>query len=86
MKKYHGAPEKMLVEDLCALDKLSEEKISDLLNQRLVKGDSYTFVGDVLVSLNSNELPDKFPRSVSSNKSIIYVAVVAESIISTDAQ
>lgn len=65
IKKYNGAPEKMIVEDLCALEKLSEEKISDLLKQRLEKGDSYSFIGDVLVSVNSNELPDEFPRSVS---------------------
>lgn len=65
IKRYNGNLEKMFVEDLCALDKLSEEKISDLLKTRLEKGESYSFIGDVLVSLNSNELPDTFPRSVS---------------------
>lgn len=73
IKKYNGNLEKMLVEDLCALEKLSEEKISDLLKQRLEKGDSYTFVGDVLLSLNSNELPEEFPMSVSKKKLIFYI-------------
>lgn len=67
IKKYDETPEKMLVEDLCALDKLSEEKISDILKQRLERGDSYSFIGDVLISLNSNEMPSEYPRSVSSN-------------------
>lgn len=65
IKKYDHVPEKMIVEDICALDKISEEKISDLLKQRLEKGNSYTFAGDVLISLNSNDFPNEFPRSVS---------------------
>lgn len=73
IKRYEGAPEKMLVEDLCALDKLSEEKISELLKERLERGESYTFVGDVLVSLNSNEFPNEFPRSVSRKRSKLFI-------------
>lgn len=65
LKKFDAQPEKMYVEDLCAIDKLSEEKIIELLKHRLTNGDSYTFIGDVLLSINSNELPDSFPRSVS---------------------
>lgn len=65
IKKYDAEPEKMLVEDLCTLDKITEERISDLLKHRLQKGDSYTFAGDVLVSLNSNDLPKQFSRAVS---------------------
>lgn len=55
----------MIFEDLCAMDQTSEEKISDLLKKRLGRGDSYTFAGDVLISINSNELPEKFSRAVS---------------------
>lgn len=65
IKKYDTEPQKMLLEDLCALDKITEERIADLLKERLSNGDSYTFVGDVLISLNSNELPNEYPRSVS---------------------
>lgn len=65
IKKYEEQPEKMIFEDLCALDQTTEEKISDLLKKRLEHGDSYTFAGDVLISINSNELPEKFSRAVS---------------------
>lgn len=71
IKKYNQPPEKMLVEDLCAMEKLSEEKISDFLKERLEKGNSYSFVGDVLLSLNSNELPNEYPRSVSDLNDLI---------------
>lgn len=64
IKKFNVAPEKMLVEDLCALDKLTDERIADILKRRLDNGDSYTFAGDVLISINSNEMPKEFPRSV----------------------
>lgn len=70
IKKFDKAPEKMYVEDLCALDKLSEDKIADLLKHRLDHGDSYTYIGDVLLSINSNDMPTEFPLSVSpSNES-----------------
>lgn len=65
MKKFDMAPEKMYVEDLAALEKLSEESIVEELENRLENGHSYTFVGDILISLNSNELPLEIPRSVS---------------------
>lgn len=65
IKKYDVEPEKMYVEDLAALEKLSEETIIEELRQRMLKGFSYTFVGDVLLSINSNEMPAELPRSVS---------------------
>lgn len=66
--------EQMIVEDLAALDKISEERILDELQFRMEKGDSYTYVGDVLLSLNSNEIPAKYPRSVSFLKFQITVS------------
>lgn len=65
IKRYEDQPEKMIFEDLCAMDQTTEEKISDLLKTRLGRGDSYTFAGDILISINSNELPEKFSRAVS---------------------
>lgn len=65
IKKFNTALEKMIVEDLCAFNKLTEEKILDLLQKRLEQGDSYTFIGDVLISINSNEMPAEFPNSVN---------------------
>lgn len=68
IKRFDAPLEQMFDEDLCAVEnKLSEEKISEHLKYRLANGDSYTFVGDILLSINSNEMPTKFPRSVSDN-------------------
>lgn len=55
----------MFIEDLAALEKVSEDTIAEEIRNRLKKGYSYTFIGDVLLSLNSNEMPTDFPRSVS---------------------
>lgn len=65
LKKFNTEREKMVVEDLAALDKLTEDKIIDELKRRLLKGNSYSFIGDVLLSLNSNELPTTFSTSVN---------------------
>lgn len=64
IKKFNAEREKMIVEDLAALDKISEDKIINEIRERLTNGVSYTFIGDVLLSLNSNELPKEYPRSV----------------------
>lgn len=65
IKKYDTDPEKMYVEDLAALENLTEENIIEELRHRMKKGFSYTFVGDVLLAINSNDMPKEFPRSVS---------------------
>lgn len=65
LKRYQQNPEKMFIEDLAALEKVSEETIAEEIRNRLKKGHSYTFIGDVLLSLNSNEMPTAYPRSVS---------------------
>lgn len=65
MKKFNETPEKMYVEDLAALEKLTEDTILEELKNRFEKGYTYTFVGDVLLSLNSNDMPKEFPRSVN---------------------
>lgn len=64
MQQNNEKPEKMNVEDLAALEKLTEETVIDELQHRMEKGNSYTFVGDVLISLNSNSLQEEFPRSI----------------------
>lgn len=64
IKKFDSKLEPMLVEDLSALDRINEDKICDLLRKRLANGDSYSFAGDVLVSINSNELSSELPKSV----------------------
>lgn len=64
VKRYQQNPEKMFIEDLAALEKVSEETIAEEIRSRLKKGHSYTFIGDVLLSINSNEMPTVFPKSV----------------------
>lgn len=65
-KKYNAERKKMIVEDIAALDKINEDKIINTVKERLMNGESYSFIGDVLLSLNSNDLPKEYPRSVSS--------------------
>ncbi|XP_057334569.1 neither inactivation nor afterpotential protein C-like isoform X2 [Microplitis mediator] len=48
----------MLTEDLASLRVLTEESILTELYQRLHQGDFHTFVGDILLVLNPNELQD----------------------------
>ncbi|XP_017777903.1 PREDICTED: neither inactivation nor afterpotential protein C [Nicrophorus vespilloides] len=50
--------EKMYVEDLAALDKLSEETIIQELQARMKQLQYHTFVGDILLVLNPNENHD----------------------------
>lgn len=64
LKKFDTNLEKMLVEDLCAMDRATEDKIAGMLQKRLANGDSYTFAGDVLLAINANELPGDIPSSV----------------------
>jgi myosin-3 len=54
IKTHDGFREKILVEDLAALEKLSEEKILDEIKARYLLGYSWTFVGDVLIFVNPN--------------------------------
>lgn len=64
LKKFDTNLEKMLIEDLCAMDRATEDKIAGMLQKRLANGDSYTFAGDVLLAINANELPGDIPSSV----------------------
>ena len=64
IKKFNTKQEKMQVEDMAALEKLTEEKIVDELKVRMDQGKSYSFIGDVLLSLNSGDLPKELPKNV----------------------
>ncbi|XP_033323906.2 myosin-IIIb isoform X1 [Megalopta genalis] len=45
-------PEKMYMDDLAALDMLSEDGIVDQLEHRYEQGQIYTYIGDILVAVN----------------------------------
>ena len=65
LKSAEARPEKLHVEDLAALEQLSEETILEEITQRYKNGNTYTFVGDVLISLNPNETIPEYVRGVS---------------------
>lgn len=52
------------MEDLCALNTINEVGIIDTLKARITQGNSFTFVGDVLISLNPNGKVEDYARSV----------------------
>lgn len=64
IKRFETKPERMYVEDLAALENLTEDTILEELRHRCTKGFAYTFIGDVLLAINSNEMPSELPRSV----------------------
>ncbi|XP_021703004.1 neither inactivation nor afterpotential protein C [Aedes aegypti] len=62
LKAADNKTEKMFVEDLAALETVSEETILEELIQRYKSGSTYTFVGDVLISMNANQPPPEYVR------------------------
>ncbi|XP_058062557.1 neither inactivation nor afterpotential protein C [Anopheles bellator] len=66
LKMEDQRTEKLHVEDLAALEQLSEEMILEEISQRYRNGKTYTFVGDVLVSLNPNETIPEYVRGFHS--------------------
>jgi myosin III len=58
-------PESMQVEDLAALDNLSEDNILAELQTKLAKGSFTSFIGDVLLILNPNTVEDIYNEEVS---------------------
>uniref|UniRef100_A0A182QQM6 non-specific serine/threonine protein kinase n=1 Tax=Anopheles farauti TaxID=69004 RepID=A0A182QQM6_9DIPT len=66
LKSAESRPEKLHVEDLAALEQLSEETILEEISQRYKNGNTYTFVGDVLISLNPNETIPEHVRGFHS--------------------
>lgn len=65
IKRFDIKPERMYPEDLAALEDPVEEAIIDSLRSRLEMGGSYSFIGDILLSLNSNDLAEEFSDEVS---------------------
>lgn len=63
-KNLYEPSERMNVEDLAALDRLSEDIILQELSARLKKGQFHTFIGDILLILNPNEQQDIYNQEV----------------------
>lgn len=64
LKRYNELPAKLFQEDLCALNSLNEAAIIDTLKARQTQGNSFTFAGDVLISLNSNGNVEDAPKAI----------------------
>lgn len=54
LKTHDNKTEKMFVEDLAALERLTDETIVEGIKNRLMTGSTYSFVGDILLSVNPN--------------------------------
>lgn len=67
IQTHDNKMEKMYVEDLAALEPLSDDGLMEELKNRLKIGASYTFVGDVLVSMNPNKQCPIYDRKVCVN-------------------
>lgn len=63
-KNLNEPSERMNVEDLAALDRLSEDVILQEFNARLKRGQFHTFIGDILVVMNPNEHQDVYSEEV----------------------
>lgn len=58
-------PEMMYLEDLAALENLTEDIVIEQLQQRLKKGGCYSYLGDVLLFVNPNEQLNIYNDEVS---------------------
>lgn len=61
IKRFDGKPERMYQEDLAAIENPVEDAVLENLRNRLELGTSYSFIGDILLSLNSNDIENEFP-------------------------
>lgn len=64
LKYYDRKPQKMLVEDLAAMERLTEDTILEELGHRTKKGLIYTFVGDILCAVNANDTAFDSPEVI----------------------
>lgn len=60
IKRFEGKPERIYHEDLAAIENPADDVILDCLRSRMEMGHSYSFIGDILLSLNSNELENEY--------------------------
>lgn len=65
MEQEQQAPQKLLQEDLAALEDLSEDALVEELQHRAKRGQFYTFVGDVLLAINPHQKLDIYGLKVN---------------------
>lgn len=67
-------PERMFLEDLAAMENLSEDLIIFELQERMALGQFHTFIGDILLIINPNENQDIYGDNVSPVNIILLIA------------
>lgn len=67
IQTHDNKMEKMFVEDLAAIEPLSDDTLLDEIRNRLKIGATYSFIGDILLSMNPNRRPPIYDRKVTIN-------------------
>lgn len=67
IQTHDNKMEKMFVEDLAALEPLSDDGLLNEIKNRLKIGGTYSFIGDVLLSMNPNKNHPIYDRKVSNS-------------------
>jgi myosin-3 len=68
LRTHDNRIEKLFTEDLAALEKLSDDTILDEVKNRFKAGSTFSFIGDVLLSLNPNKEFPVYDRKVRDLK------------------
>lgn len=65
IKNHDNKMEKMYVEDLAAIEPLHDDAILEEIRNKMKIGDTYSFIGDILLSMNPNQKYPIHDRKVS---------------------
>lgn len=68
VRTHDSKTEKLCVEDLAALERLNDDSILDEIRNRFKIGSTYSFIGDVLLSLNPNKSVPVYDKKVAKDE------------------
>lgn len=66
VRTHDSKIKKLFVEDLAALERMNDETILDEVKNRYIIGSTYSFIGDVLLSLNPNKSVPVYDKKVKA--------------------
>lgn len=72
IRRLDEQPERIYHEDLAAISDPTEENLIKTLQARMSMGYSYSFIGDILLSLNSNDITKEYDELVDNILLLIY--------------
>lgn len=64
IKNHDNKMEKMYVEDLAAIEPLHDDTILEEIKNKVRIGETYSFIGDILLSMNPNKKYPIYDRKV----------------------